>query len=538
MGRSERHEFPQEERGDDRESDERSVALTPQREDWAAEAMRRREAAGRSRPEKRLTLEAEARRRAAMIDFEERTAMDALRLRQRVARERLVGRLKARFARYMVVYALAPAAAVIEYGLEKRESEAPIEVDIEKLDPEATTERMQRIFTETLPKGWVDFEVQDVIFKDEDGLSLEGYGLTGKYADATAGAPSRLFVSPRSRIIFYRGAKGQSSGQLWNGTLLHEIAHANDWRSDHNLSGEEKERLHRAILARIAAPDRYRSDYVESIKWKDKDVESENKAIEYWAEMAEEYFRSPEPAKSLAAADRKIIEAVISKTDPGFDRKAAREKRGAIIADMEKPKRLAEARKALVENGVPKDEAAAFVEWSDRHSSIASDSATELKIDRRAQRAGRDALAAFLRSWGTTTERRNLAIEELAPYLWRWDMLRWMRMAGGEVDGRIIKNYASAAKEADEAARRFPSKKDADLFRRELERIMREHDVITGSGLGIDAELDPGEYAGLIDAAAPEGRYWIQTALQVHAAKEDVAWEIRRPTPAVKWISK
>jgi len=119
--------------------------------------------------------------------------------------------------------------------------------------------------------------------------------------------------------------------------LSHEMAHANDWVSDMELSNEERLDLLLAVGSRLDAVPRYGSNYVEAIENKNKKTERYFKAQEYWAEISAQYFRDPD---ELDAKDYLLVDGVVRKTDPNFNcRKSSRERKELIKKYVERAPR-------------------------------------------------------------------------------------------------------------------------------------------------------------------------------------------------------
>ena len=223
------------------------------------------------------------------------------------------------------------ASLALETGLAvEKGSELAPENHLEGLVKEATPERMDRLLTETLPRGWRG-NIREISYEDEPGPFMSSYGLpeTREAADTDTG------IIRSSAIVFYQSARGDSARGLLLETLTHEICHANDWNRDWNTSPEDKERLHQGVLARVQAPDRYMSAYVESINRPDKQDELELKATEYWAEIGRVYFNAADPAQELSDADRHLVEQYIRATDGDFNQHRAWQVRQEIIGEIE-----------------------------------------------------------------------------------------------------------------------------------------------------------------------------------------------------------
>lgn len=201
--------------------------------------------------------------------------------------------------------------------------------DIERLDPEMSRERFEALM-ETVPDGFVERRVFQISYKDERLVNDGEYGLSGLGTLATAADAGSGDAAP-TLITFYRDAREAGSRSVWGDVVLHEIAHANDWEGDPTFAPDERRRFRAEVVARLEAPDRFRSGYVERIDHQDERLETDRKAKEYWSEAFSAYLR----AEPMSEADEAIVQAVIRRKDPDFDRDAALEKRNAILLEMD-----------------------------------------------------------------------------------------------------------------------------------------------------------------------------------------------------------
>jgi len=118
------------------------------------------------------------------------------------------------------------------------------------------------------------------------------------------------------RIVFT--ASSDSYGPTFlSQELRHEICHFGDpaWNTD--LGEPDRIRLYAQVLERLSAPNRYRSEYVEDIKNPDPQRLASTKAGEYWAETCGAYLGGD---RLLPAADRELVESLLAKTDPAYQR--------------------------------------------------------------------------------------------------------------------------------------------------------------------------------------------------------------------------
>lgn len=167
-----------------------------------------------------------------------------------------------------------------------------------------------------LPESWVKREIAMI-----------------RRSPSLPGAPEAICVlgsgEERSEIIFNDEImKNYSLNHIFD-ILYHEIAHANDWGCDAEMSDEERLELLYRVAERFQAPDRYHSNYVESIQGSDKQLEVGRKALEYWAKICEVYFSDPD---RLHIKDFQLVDDQVRKTDPNFDLRKRIDEHKAFLA--------------------------------------------------------------------------------------------------------------------------------------------------------------------------------------------------------------
>ncbi|OGZ94609.1 MAG: hypothetical protein A3H69_05270 [Candidatus Sungbacteria bacterium RIFCSPLOWO2_02_FULL_47_9] len=110
-------------------------------------------------------------------------------------------------------------------------------------------------------------------------------------------------------------------------SLSHELGHSVDWNKNKVMSLEERLQFQQKVLERVVAPDRFVSEYVESIRGTESPKEDMRlRAGEYWAVIVKEYFAHPpnywnggkDPGR-LSPKDLELIKWFFAKTDPDFD---------------------------------------------------------------------------------------------------------------------------------------------------------------------------------------------------------------------------
>lgn len=191
---------------------------------------------------------------------------------------------------------------------------------------------------ETYPRGWVDTEVDSVMYVDTLREVHESYGDALNQADAAATAT--LKKGGATKVDFY---KGPTMDNLWdiNSVLAHELGHANGWWSDNSLSPEMKRQIFMDVTQRYFEGENvYFSPYVEAIENEDPNVESRIKVTEYWAEICEEYFCFPERMQENSPEDYKIVDKYVQLQDPGYDVVESAQKRMTMIDEARQEKAL------------------------------------------------------------------------------------------------------------------------------------------------------------------------------------------------------
>jgi len=202
------------------------------------------------------------------------------------------------------------------YELETDKTEKAETSKVDSAQGTMTAEELSEIIDKTFPKGWVNNEVGAIFQMGVDSVSGDQKGLGGGWV--TLALIERAgYYGRKDRITLNADTNKKHLVQdIVNGTLAHEIGHANDWELDNEMNHEERADLLLSISERLSSEDRFQSNYVESINNADKQKESYLKAIEYWAEICGQYFQDP---AQLHVKDFRIVSAEIRRTDPNFN---------------------------------------------------------------------------------------------------------------------------------------------------------------------------------------------------------------------------
>lgn len=179
------------------------------------------------------------------------------------------------------------------------------------------------------PRGWVDSEITSVTQTDSIRKMSDEYGTGGIEA-----AHCEDDSLQRSSIVLTGGSRSESMMYTMQQLLPHEIAHANDWYSDAEMTFEERVVLLDEIVQRVTAKDRWQSTYVEKIKNEDPQVQLSNRAAEYWAEIVSAYFHTP---TKLHKKDFDIVDRMVRRTDPNFDVRKSIDHRAQVVWDIVNP---------------------------------------------------------------------------------------------------------------------------------------------------------------------------------------------------------
>ncbi|MBI3631956.1 MAG: hypothetical protein HY225_00710 [Candidatus Vogelbacteria bacterium] len=204
-------------------------------------------------------------------------------------------------------------------------------ISIEKGGFNIDKSTIEIILTETLPKGLVE-NINDIIYEDKLIPILDQYNKKNVYEVAHT-------LRMPGQIIFSKGAVRAQPRYILGHAICHEAGHSADWLGNRRLSAEDRINLFKLVTARVQSGDRYKSVYVESITNKNKAEQVVDRSTEYFADIVAAWLS--EDYGKLTQQDKNIVENVVIKIDPMFDRQKALNKRNKIIAEFDK-KRLAE----------------------------------------------------------------------------------------------------------------------------------------------------------------------------------------------------
>lgn len=200
------------------------------------------------------------------------------------------------------------------------------------------------LLRETFPHGWISGEIMSVNQVDTVRSGGTTYGLGNDWV--TEAVCSNETDRPNN-ITFFKSTEKESPDYVFQDCLPHELAHANDPRTDAGITLEERTDFLLSLADRVHDTNRYHSLYVESIKNKDKKLEFERKVTEYWAEICSQYFRDP---GILNVKDFQLVDWRVHRTDPTFDAREAGKQRQRLVHEKLKRQDNVRVSKILSKN--------------------------------------------------------------------------------------------------------------------------------------------------------------------------------------------
>lgn len=174
--------------------------------------------------------------------------------------------------------------------------------------PGASNEEIKNLL-QKYPKTWLQNSTKEIIYVPEiqkvdkryvKGGEARPYGVSAML-EKDIRTPIKIFEIPQEHIK-------NSILETTLEVLHHEIAHNNDWESSQILSSQERINFLYDITQRYNSENRFKSSYVESIKIKDKFLESYIKTKEYWAEIMMNHLLYGEQFEASHPEDAKICQ--------------------------------------------------------------------------------------------------------------------------------------------------------------------------------------------------------------------------------------
>lgn len=190
--------------------------------------------------------------------------------------------------------------------LEAQHIDEPVEITgtRDRIEPAEAHEYLRGF-----PASWIKGKIKSIKFEAAEHGEFPSYMKASGKVAATY-RPGAKLVTVYSRIT------QRERLHSFDATMGHEIAHANDWEHNPELSPDERIELLAKVAARLISENRFHSGYVESIETSDTQTTFVRKCKEYFAEIAGAYFNSP---TTLHYKDFVIIHDLLRRTDPHFD---------------------------------------------------------------------------------------------------------------------------------------------------------------------------------------------------------------------------
>ena len=168
------------------------------------------------------------------------------------------------------------------------------------------------------PKGWVDGQVDKVQFVNSVKKISEDQIDLGVFR----GGIIYLYINEHKKGIY-----DKNSFPIESETISHELAHANDWNSDLDLSILDRQSEILAVYNRLMSPDAYDKEnqdsgylsYLHEYQHRGLKDSLFIATSEYWAQICAEYFENPETFLKNHPKDFKLVDTYVKKNDPSFD---------------------------------------------------------------------------------------------------------------------------------------------------------------------------------------------------------------------------
>jgi len=219
------------------------------------------------------------------------------------------------------------------------------DVSFEKLDgilnnfsveKDAAIKLLTKIFN-LFPNKWtLDMEI---VFEDRD-KKLQNTTLENKlvWGEESFDGEKKKFI-----ICIYKSAlTAYKNSEMLDDTISHELAHANDWRSNKELDTWEKVEFFKSVVTRYNAKDRYHDawadEYIGNINFDSKEATAYNQIIEYWAIIVGVYISKD--STKLPEADKALVQSILNRTNSGFEqiKQKASLRQGSWECVLSKPK--------------------------------------------------------------------------------------------------------------------------------------------------------------------------------------------------------
>ncbi len=187
---------------------------------------------------------------------------------------------------------------------------------------------------EFYPRGTIKGRVGSVSYSDESKKSAEQYGVfleDGKQVGQASGKDIVFFKDGPQKEKDKTG-KAKAIARIFS----HELGHLNDFRHLPDLT--EKQRMEFLIdITHCYKSSDFpeNDDYVKNISNADRRINNYLKAIEYWAQLVENYLENPKEFATVATkAEKKLVKKWFLRHDPNFDNQKKLAARDKFIEQM------------------------------------------------------------------------------------------------------------------------------------------------------------------------------------------------------------
>lgn len=202
-----------------------------------------------------------------------------------------------------------------------------------------SNEDLKKLWSEKYyPEGWLEEEISEVEYKDEEARGIKDYGLDKGRSAGT----HKLSEGGKSRITFFRTSTPETKTEFkdfistldWH--FSHEASHANDWANEAELDFKNRVEFLHEITQNYSREGAFRDSlgYIESIKNPDPHKERYFKVEEYWATCCDHYFTMPEMFQGLYLQEFEMVDKYVKKEDPTFDALEKAEQREELIEEF------------------------------------------------------------------------------------------------------------------------------------------------------------------------------------------------------------
>jgi hypothetical protein len=185
------------------------------------------------------------------------------------------------------------------------------------------SKEVRSLIIQRMPKG-LFFSLHEIRYENSDTPMGEAYGKNFKSTNSAARAETN-----NGAIIF---SKGQKEGLIpWQimETLRHEAGHFLAPSSNRLLTRQERLKLQKDLIDRMKAKNKRPFAYENAIINDDKKAELFIRSEEYLGDLMGEYLSAV--LTEYTPEDEKLLQTLITKTQPDFNKKKAAELESKIL---------------------------------------------------------------------------------------------------------------------------------------------------------------------------------------------------------------